>query len=64
MCDAGKSRERSGDSSTLESFNPRNGSKLGEAPMANASAVWAAIAGLVINWVWGFLTSRLDVLRC
>ena len=32
--------------------------------MANASAVWAAIAGLVINWVWGFPTSRLDVLRC
>jgi hypothetical protein len=32
--------------------------------MANASAVRAAIAGLVINRVWGFPTSRLDVLRC
>jgi hypothetical protein len=37
---------------------------IGEAPMANASAVRAAIAGLVINRVWGFRTSRLDVLRC
>ena len=33
------------------SFNPLNGSRLREAPMANASAVRASIAGLVINRV-------------